>query len=125
MNKTVSVIVPCYNMEQYLANCLDSLLQNEYEFKEIIAVDDGSTDGTLAILHDYEKRNACIHVVAKSNGGVSTARNARLGIAKSEFVMFADPNDTVCPTFIATAIAAITSEGGFDAVQFGYDTNRG
>lgn len=125
MNKTVSVIVPCYNMEQYVANCLDSLLANEYEDKEIIVVDDGSTDRTLSILHDYEKRHACIHVVSKRNGGVSTARNTGLDVAKGEFVMFADPDDKVCPTFIATAVKAITSEGGFDAVQFGFDTNKG
>lgn len=120
----VSIIVPCYNMERYLEKSINSILNNSYENKEIILVNDGSTDKTLDILERYNHL-ACIKIISKHNGGVSSARNAGLQIARGEFIMFVDPDDTVSPSFIQTAVSAITEGNGYDLVQFGFSTNRG
>lgn len=115
----VSVIVPCYNMEQYVARMIESLLKNKYANKQIILVNDGSTDKTLSILRSYETKYSCITVVDKLNGGVSSARNAALDIAEGDFVMFADPDDDVSTDFIATAVQAISVDH-CDIVSFGF-----
>lgn len=121
----VSVIVPCYNMEQYVVRAVDSLLANDYERKQIILVNDGSTDGTLAVLRAYAVEQPCVVVVDKCNGGVSSARNAGLDVAEGDYVMFADPDDEMSSDFIATAVSAITSGNGYDVVMFGFRDGEG
>lgn len=121
----VSVIVPCYNMEQYVKRAVDSLVANDYENKQIILVNDGSTDGTLEILRSYEKSYSYIKVVDKVNGGVSSARNFGLDVAEGEYVMFADPDDEVWPKFVETAVDAITADEGYDIVMFGFQDGDG
>ena len=82
----ISVVIPVYNMEQYLARCLDSVLNNTYRNLEVLCVDDGSRDRSLEILREYEKRDSRIIVIAKENGGVSSARNAGLDRMTGELV---------------------------------------
>ena len=82
----VSVIVPIYNMERVLRRCLDSLVsQTEHDF-EVILVDDGSTDNSADICEEYAGRDDRLRIVRKKNGGVCSARNAGLDIARGEYV---------------------------------------
>lgn len=91
----ISVIVPVYNAERYLARCIDSILTQTYNNFELILVDDGSTDCSGKICDKYAKADARIKVVHKENGGVSTARNAGIDIAKGEYITFIDSDDFV------------------------------
>jgi len=96
MNNTqplVSVIVPIYNVEKYLANCLDSLINQTLKDIEIICVDDGSTDDSSVIIAEYLKKDKRIIVVHRQNGGRSVARNEGLKIARGQYIMFCDADD--------------------------------
>lgn len=97
----VSVIVPIYNMERVLRRCLDSLVsQTEHDF-EVILVDDGSTDNSADICEEYAGRDDRLRIVRKKNGGVCSARNAGLDIARGEYVACVDPDDFVDRDHIA------------------------
>ena len=89
----ISIIVPVYNMEKYVARCLDSLCRQTYENVEILCVDDGSTDGSAAILEAYKKQDRRICVFQQANGGLSVARNTGLQHAVGKYVMFCDSDD--------------------------------
>ena len=91
----ISIIVPVYNVEEYLPRCLDSLKNQTLRDIEIICVNDGSTDNSLEILMAYAKKDARINVIDKPNGGVSSARNCGLNIANGEYIGFVDPDDYV------------------------------
>ena len=80
----VSIVVPVYNVDRYVVECLDSLLRQTYENIEIIAVNDGSTDGSGDILDSYTKKDTRIKVVHKKNGGLSDASNAGIRAATGE-----------------------------------------
>ena len=84
--KTVSVVIPVYNVSSYLAKCLDSLLSQTLREIEIICVDDGSTDGSGAILDDYASRDVRLRVVHQANGGAGAARNAGLALAQGKYL---------------------------------------
>ena len=106
MDPLISVIVPVYNVEQYLSRCIESLLNNTYQNLEIICIDDGSTDGSLETLRRYESADFRIIVIAKQNGGVASARNAGLKVSRGDFVAFVDSDDFVHPQFIERMLAA-------------------
>lgn len=89
----ISVIIPIYNMEKYLEICLDSVNKQTLEGIEVICVDDGSTDGTLDILHNYEKKCHNIIVLEQRRQGAGAARNRALEVARGEFVTFMDSDD--------------------------------
>ena len=89
----VSVIIPVYNVEEYLPFALESCVNQTLYDVEFICVNDGSTDGSLAILNDYAKKDQRIIVVDKPNGGVSSARNKGLELACGRWIMFLDPDD--------------------------------
>lgn len=89
----VSIIVPIYNVEKYLRECLDSILNQTLKDIEIICVNDGSTDDSLEILREYEKKDSRIKVIDKNNEGVGIARNNGIDAAAGEFVCFMDPDD--------------------------------
>ena len=92
-NELVSIIVPVYRAEQYLSECVDSLLEQTYPNIEIVLVDDGSPDGSPALCDGYAARDARVTVIHKENGGVSSARNAGLAAAKGEYIIFVDSDD--------------------------------
>lgn len=89
----VSVIVPAYNIEEYIGECVESIINQTMKNIEIILVDDGSVDNTLNILHKYEKLDNRVKVVAKVNGGVTSARKAGLLEARGEYISFVDGDD--------------------------------
>jgi CDP-glycerol glycerophosphotransferase len=93
----ISVIVPVYNVEAYLAECLDSLLAQTVGDLEVVMVDDGSTDGSAAIAEDYAARDARLRLVRQDNHGLGHARNTGLTAAGGEYLAFADSDDLVPP----------------------------
>ena len=96
----ISVIVPVYNVEKYLDKCVQSILNQTYDNLELILVDDGSTDNSANICDKYIKLDSRIKVIHKENGGVSSARNKGLDIAKGEFILFIDSDDCIHPQMI-------------------------
>lgn len=121
-NKQVSVIVPIYNVEAYLEECLDSICAQTYQEIEIILVNDGSTDNSLAICKHYAEKDSRIQVIDKENGGLSDARNAGLDAATGEYIYFLDSDDFIDPETIALLTAASEAEQvdfiNFDGVAF-------
>lgn len=108
LNCLVSVILPIYNMERYLEECVESVRSQSYRNVEIILVDDGSADNSLEICHSMQKSDDRIVVISKQNGGVSTARNLGIEKAQGDWLMFVDPDDRLSPTIIETLIANIS-----------------
>ncbi len=101
----VSIIVPVFNVEKYLQDCVDSLKEQTYENIEMIFVDDGSTDGSAEICDRLASSN--ILVVHKKNGGVSSARNCGLKIAKGKYILFVDADDKIRPDMVFRLVNAI------------------
>lgn len=95
MNPRVSIIVPIYNVEKYLSRCLESLINQSLLNIEVIAVNDGSTDQSIEILKQYAMGDKRILIIDKQNGGVSSARNEGLKVAKGEYIGFVDPDDWI------------------------------
>lgn len=91
----VSIILPVFNAERFLSQCLDSILRQTYQEWELIAVDDGSKDGSIEILKSYEKRDNRIHIISKENEGVSIARNVALEQTHGDYIYFVDSDDIV------------------------------
>ena len=89
----VSVIIPAYNVENYIAQCLDSILLKDDLHMEVICVDDGSTDNTLRILKDYESRDYRVKVITQKNAGAGAARNNGMKYANGEYLAFFDADD--------------------------------
>lgn len=97
----ISIIVPVYNVESYLCRCLDSILNQTYNNIEIILVDDGSTDRSGEICDAYKEKDSRISVIHKLNGGLSSARNCGLEIAKGEYIGFVDSDDYIASDMYA------------------------
>ena len=93
----ISIIVPVYNVEKYLKQCVDSILAQTFSDIEIILVDDGSPDECPKICDEYQKKDARVRVIHKSNGGLSDARNAGIKAAKGEYIGFVDSDDYIAP----------------------------
>lgn len=93
MTPYISVIIPVYNAEATLKKCVDSVLGQQFANFEVILVDDGSKDGSLNICEEFARRDSRVTVIHKKNGGVSSARNRGLDIAKGTWVMFVDSDD--------------------------------
>ena len=108
---TVSIIVPIYKVEDYIRECIDSILAQTYPDFELILVDDGSPDSCGRICDDYAKRDNRIKVVHKVNGGLTSARNAGLEVAKGEWIMHVDGDDWIEPDMIESLIEAAQITG--------------
>ena len=91
----ISIIIPVYNVENYLQKCLDSIVDQDACNYEVILIDDGSTDGSSKICDEYSDRYVQIKVIHKKNEGVSSARNTGLDVAKGEWIWFVDADDYV------------------------------
>ena len=117
----ISVIIPVYNVEKYLARCLDSVLAQHFPDVEILCIDDGSTDGSLSILREYAARDSRIRVLEQKNSGASAARNAGLEAAKGRWIAFVDSDDEVLPGIWTTLL---DDAGDADAVCFSAEEVR-
>lgn len=107
----ISVIVPVYNVEQYVEKCVRSVLQQSYSYFELLLVDDGSTDSSLEICKRMEGEDDRIRVLEKSNGGLSDARNYGIQHVSGEFVTFIDSDDWVEKDYLKYLHDAITCDG--------------
>lgn len=95
----ISIIVPVYNVEKYIRECIDSILEQTFSNFELILVDDGSTDHSAYICDEYNNLDKRITVIHKENGGLSSARNAGLDIARGRFITFIDSDDFIDKEF--------------------------
>lgn len=127
MNPLISVIVPIYNVEKYLARCVDSIVNQTYKNLEIIFVDDGSPDRCPQMCDDYAEKDSRIKVVHKKNGGLSDARNAGIAVATGEYISFIDSDDYVSDDFFECLLDVMNKENSDIAecsvVKF-YEDNR-
>ena len=114
----ISVIVPIYNVEDYLGGCIDSVLGQTFDDFELILVDDGSPDGSGRICDAYALKDSRIRVIHKKNGGLSSARNAGLDAAKGKYVYFLDGDDWIREDLLEKAVSGM--EAGSDLVAFRY-----
>lgn len=119
MEELVSVIVPVYNVEQYLNKCISSICSQTYKNIEIILVNDGSTDNSGLICDEYAKKDRRIQVIHNQNGGVSSARNSGLRCAKGEFVLFVDSDDYIEEKLIEICIKSFKIKR-VDMIIFNY-----
>ncbi len=117
--KKISVIVPVYNVEEFLPQCLDSLLTQTLTDLEIICVNDGSTDNSSKILNDYEKKDKRIIIINQKNSGVCVARNIGIKAASGEYIGFVDSDDWIEPDFYQN-LYNIAKERKADIVGTGF-----
>ncbi|MBR4857561.1 MAG: glycosyltransferase [Clostridia bacterium] len=118
----VSVIIPVYNVEEYLRECVDSVLNQTYKHFEIILVDDGSTDSSGKICDEYVENDERISAVHQKNGGLSAARNSGLSEAEGKYVYFLDSDDYITDNALETLVEIAEKDNSdivfFDAVSF-------
>ncbi|MBD5235293.1 MAG: glycosyltransferase [Barnesiella sp.] len=114
----LSVIVPVYNVEEYVAECLDSIIAQDIEDMEIIVVDDGSTDNSLSILEHYAGKDGRIRVFHKNNGGLSDARNYGLDRMRGKFVTFVDSDDVLIGNDIYSRLLPLFDDENLDVAQY-------
>lgn len=120
-----SIIVPVYNIENYLPQCMDSLFaQTDLDF-EIILVDDGSTDGSGLLCDQYAMRDTRVRVIHKGNGGLSSARNAGLNVAEGAYILFLDGDDYLASNAIQILMEIVDATADFDFIQFHYAETDG
>ena len=121
----VSIIVPVYNIERYLPQCMNSLFAQTAPDFEVILVDDGSTDGSAALCDQYAKQDARVQVIHKKNGGLSSARNAGLDAATRPYLLFLDGDDYLAPSAIQSLLEIASANADFDFIQFQYAETDG
>ena len=103
-NELVSIIVPIYNAEKYLPRCIDSLINQTYENIEIILINDGSKDSSLAICNEYKLKDKRIVVVNQENSGVGKTRNRGIDLSKGEYIVFVDSDDYANTNLVETLV---------------------
>lgn len=119
--KKISIVVPVYNMEKHLRCCLDSLINQTYSSVEIIVVDDGSQDESPIICDEYANKYENVKVIHKTNGGVSSARNEGINIAKGHYISFVDSDDYIHPMMIEKLLNEMTeTHSDISVCQFKY-----
>ncbi len=116
----ISIIVPVYNVAKYLPACIESILAQSYSDFEVLLVDDGSIDESLDICNHYTAQDNRIKVLAKKNGGVSSARNHGLDNSNGEWVTFVDGDDYVSEFYLENMMRAIESQSKSDLVVTGF-----
>ncbi len=108
---TLSVVMPVYNVQQYLEDCLESILQQDFRDVEVIAIDDGSTDGSPAILGRYAARDRRVRVFRQANSGQGIARNLGVAHARGEYLTFVDSDDLVPPGSFRSMVSTLKRSG--------------
>lgn len=120
MNK-VSIIIPVYNVELYLSECLESVLRQTYEYLEVILIDDGSTDSSGRICDEYAAKDNRTVVVHQKNAGAANAKNAGLDLSTGDYIAFVDSDDIVDEKWIETMLMHLTKEDA-DLVECDFDS---
>lgn len=124
MTVLVSVIVPVFNAQTHLRHCLDSLLGQSHSELEVIAVDDGSTDGSANILQEFARKDARVRVLTQPNRGVSAARNVGLDEANGDYVSFVDADDWLEPNTYEYLLKELLKVGA-EVLAFDYFVDSG
>ena len=114
----LSVIVPIYNVENYLRECIDSILDQDVDGMEVILVDDGSMDGSGAICDEYAEKDQCVTVVHMENGGPASARNVGLDLACGQYIAFVDSDDYLLPNAYSPNLEYMEKHPDVDCLQF-------
>ena len=123
MNKKVSIIIPIYNTEKYLEECLDSVINQTYKNLEIILINDGSLDNSLKICREYETKDGRIVVIDKENSGVSNTRNIGIESSTGDFITFVDSDDWLELDAIETMVNCINKRN-VDVVRTNFAINN-
>lgn len=118
-NIKISIILPCYNVEQYIDRCLESIYNQSFQDFEIICINDGSTDNTLYKIQEWEKKWNKIKVYSFKNQGLSQARNEGIIKANGDYIYFLDPDDYIESSCLEIAYNQCEKEHA-DAIQFSY-----
>jgi len=113
MNNLVSVIIPCYNQAQYLPDALESILAQSYRNWECIIINDGSTDNTEIVGHEWEKKDPRFCLITKSNGGLSSARNTGLAHMTGSYIQFLDADDVIHPQKFRLQLESISNPSNY------------
>lgn len=121
MDVKLSIIVPIYNVEKYLSDCLESILKQNFDGMEIICVNDGSTDKSESILEEYKKKYSIVKSFNKENGGQSSARNLGLKKSKGKYVVFLDGDDIWINKNVASYIVTSMEKENLDMLVFGIE----
>lgn len=114
-----SIIVPVYNVEEYISDCLDSICKQSYTDFEVIVVNDGSPDHSDYFIKEFEKKDRRIRSFKKRNGGLSSARNYGVTKARGEYLLFVDSDDTIEPHLLRELNKVIEKNGSIDVIRFG------
>ena len=120
----ISIIIPVYNSDSYLDECIKSVLCQTYQDFELILVDDGSTDHSLEILQRWESKDDRINLIVQENSGASSARNHGLNEAKGEWVVFIDSDDIVSPNYLLDLYEATQKDSNIDLCIDGVSVYR-
>ena len=112
----ISVVIPCHNQEKYLEKCLLSITEGGISDYEIIAVDDGSTDGTPEILSAFSKKCNRMRTVSLDGRGAGAARNLGMKYALGEFILFMDSDDLIVPTYLEDLLEVLVEYPDLDVV---------
>ena len=112
MSGLISVIVPVHNGEAFLSDCLESLVRQTWRQLEILVIDDGSTDGSAALCRRWQEKDGRIRCFQKENGGVSSARNLGLEMARGEYAAFVDADDWLLPGMLQEQLELLVQEDG-------------
>ena len=125
-NDLISVIVPVYNVEKYLPQCLDSIIASTYRNLEIICINDASTDGSWEILQQYAGKDSRIKLInCEQNGGLSVARNKGLDAAKGSFISFVDSDDYISPNIFMLLYDSLMDNGSDISVCNYFEADEG
>ena len=116
----ISVIIPVYNVEKYIDQCIESVLVQTYKNIEVILIDDGSPDNCAKILDEYALKDTRINVIHNSNGGLSSARNTGIKIAKGDYLTFLDSDDYWDDKTAVESLVNQLSEFKSDVISWGY-----
>lgn len=125
MKPYLSIIVPVYNTEKYLQKCIETILEQKFEEYELILVDNGSTDNSLAVCRNYEEKDSRIRVIHKKHGQVMSARRAGLSISQGQYISFVDSDDWLEPNYYDIFLEPTKFEGADIILFSGYQEDSG
>jgi len=106
---TLSVVVPVYNVREWLRPAMDSVLSQSLTDLQVIVVDDGSSDGSADVIREYAARDERIQIVTKENAGLGAARNLGVSVARGDYLVTLDPDDVIAPDHVASCMAALAT----------------
>ena len=121
----ISIVVPVYCSEKHLSYCIKSILAQRYSNFELLLIDDGSPDGSGRICDQYAQQDARVQVLHKSNGGVSSARNAGIEMAKGDYILFVDSDDYIEPDYISAMVSEATDASDYGHIWCCFQTVTG